>query len=469
VELDRTSRGAIVAPAGHGKTHLIARRISEADSNERLLVLTHTNVAVRALRRRLTSTSAGLIQVETLDAMALRIATSFPATSLVPKEIAGSQADWEDAVRPGALRALRSPAIRDAFVASYTNVIVDEFQDCTRAQVALILALAERVPTVVLGDPMQAVYQFKPSEVLDWESRTAGHPALGSLEVPWRWQGRPELGEWILTSRAALRDGHQVVVGRGTAAVVRDLNKPIAQAGLSNVLQGLAGSTAVITGNSGNVSRLRDIARGNKWSRCEVFETAAPSELASLGAAHSGGTPPDQALALIAFAKACMSKVGEVSGAGACEMNLRHTGAAGKSPSALAVAIRRFLGEPVGVTAKGVLECLAADPITHTFRPSLLRLAQRAYDRVGEGGCEGFEPSVREVLEARKHVDEQASGPSVGTSLRLKGLEFDNVVIVDPEAFGTIEQLYVAISRPTSQIVIALEPGQQLGSRIIRR
>lgn len=469
MEIDRTSRGVIVAPAGHGKTHLIATRICGAESDERLLVLTHTNVAVRALRKRLMTKPTATVQIETLDALALRIATAFPATSGVPQETGGTGTDWESVVRPGALKALQSLAIREAFTRSYTGVIVDEFQDCTHAQAALVLALAEHVPTVVLGDPMQSVYQFKPAEALDWTTRTAGHPALGSLGVPWRWQTNAELGEWILTSRTALLGGQPIIIGQPTAAGVRDLSKPVSQAGLTSLLQGLSGPTAVITGNSANASRLRDIARGNRWSRCEIFETAAPRELADLASAHSAGTAVEQALALIAFAKACMSKVGEVSGAGTCEKNLRQAQAVGKSTSALAVTIRRFLARPNGVTAKAVLECLAEDPLTHTYRPNLLRLAHRAYDRAGEQDCGSFDVCLSEVLEARKHVAETPFGPSVGNSLRLKGLEFDNVVIVDPDAFNSIEQLYVAISRPARQIVFAMEPGQKLGTRIIRR
>lgn len=469
MEIDRTSRGTIVAPAGHGKTHTIATRISEADPDERLLVLTHTNVAVRALRKRLITKPSATVRIETIDALALRIAMAFPMTSAVLRDAGGKGPDWEKAVRPGALKALQSPAICDAFTRSYTSVIVDEFQDCTKAQAALVLELAEHLPTVVLGDPLQSIYQFKAAEFLDWEARTSGHPALGTLEVPWRWRASPHLGDWILTSRMALTSGKAITIGRGTAAEVWELNKPVSQAGLSSVLQGLVGSTAVISGHSAKPNRLRDIARGNRWSRCEVFETAAPGELAVLGAAHSAGTGTEQALALLTFAKACMSKVGAVSSEATCEKNLRQSQSVGRSVSALAVAIRHFLAEPSGLTAKAVLACLAGDPITHTFRPNLLRLAYRVYDRLGERGCEEFELTRAEVLEARKHTNEAPFGPSVGTSLRLKGLEFDNVVIVDPDGFSTIEQLYVAISRPSRRIVFAMEPGQHWGSHIARR
>lgn len=467
MEIDRRSRGLIVAPAGYGKTHLIVSRIRGAEADERLLVLTHTNVAVRALRKRLKEKPTANVRIETIDSLALRIATSFPATS-GSRKARGRDYDWESVVRPGALLALQTPAIRKAFMGSYSGVVVDEFQDCTRAQTALIGALAECLPTVVLGDPMQSVYQFKAAETLDWPTRTAGHPTLGSLDVPWRWQANAALGDWIHASRTALLGGQPIAIGGATAAQVRDLPKPADQAGLHCILQQLKGSTAVISGCSANPSRLSDVARGNKWDRCEVFETAAPDELKILATAHSVGTGADQALAVLVFAKKCMSSVGEVQGVRTCEKYLRDSQTVWRSGAPFAVALRGFLDRPTGTTAKAALECLRNDPKTYTYRPTLLRLAYRTYDYIGIGSPHNFDGALSAVLEARKHVDETAFGPSVGTSLRLKGLEFDNVVIVDPDAFTSIEQLYVAISRPANRIIFAVEKGQELGAHICR-
>ena len=468
MEIDPTSRGVIVAPAGHGKTHLVATRIARAAPEERLLVLTHTNVAVRALRKRLTSKPRAAVRIETLDALALRIATAFPTASGVPQEITGGNADWEGVVRPGAVQALQSPAILRAFTQSYTSAIVDEFQDCTNTQNALIRVISERIPTVVLGDPMQSVYQFKSSEFLDWSTRVEGHRVLGSLDIPWRWQANTGLGRWILMSRNHLSQGQPITIGGTTAASVFDLEKPIQQAGLSSLLRKLSGTTAVISGDSANTSRLRDIARGNRWSNCEVFETAAPKELAALAEAHETGTTAGQALALITFTKACMSKTGKVSGAATCEKNLKQSGTVGRSKSVVAGTLRQFLSAPSGVAAQSVLAAYEADEVTYTYRPNLLRLAYRIYKHVGENDCGDFQESLREVLEARKHVDEAANGPVVGTPLRLKGLEFDNAVIVDSHDFETAEQLYVAISRASNQIIFAIEEGQHPGRHITR-
>lgn len=48
-------------------------------------------------------------------------------------------------------------------------MIVDEYQDCDLTQHAIIDALANLVPTSVLGDPMQAIFDFA-GAVVDWNA-----------------------------------------------------------------------------------------------------------------------------------------------------------------------------------------------------------------------------------------------------------------------------------------------------------
>jgi DNA helicase-2/ATP-dependent DNA helicase PcrA len=53
IDLLAISRGTVTAPAGCGKTHLIAEALTRHGSGKPILVLTHTNAGVVALRGRL--------------------------------------------------------------------------------------------------------------------------------------------------------------------------------------------------------------------------------------------------------------------------------------------------------------------------------------------------------------------------------------------------------------------------------
>jgi hypothetical protein len=54
IDLLAISRGTVTAPAGCGKTHLIAKALSRHGDSKRILVLTHTNAGVVAPRRSCT-------------------------------------------------------------------------------------------------------------------------------------------------------------------------------------------------------------------------------------------------------------------------------------------------------------------------------------------------------------------------------------------------------------------------------
>lgn len=396
--------------------------------------------------------------------MARRIAMSFPAAAgLTGPGHAQGVTDW-DTLRAGANQAMAVSSIRNAFTSSYTGVIVDEFQDCSRSQVALIRTIAQYIPTVILGDPLQAIYEFD-ADRLGWSERLEGHDQIGSLDVPWRWTSNVELGSWLLRCRHSLERGEPILVGASTPVEVVYLEKAATQGGLSNVLRKLPVPIAVITGESQIGVRMAHIARGHRWDACEVFEKAVPDELLTLSRDHSAATSPDEhAQAILRFAKSCMSHVSKVSGVTSCESNLKARKSAGSSKAPIAHALRAVLAHPSGERAAAVLRVLSSDPETYIYRPQLLRSCFRTYTQVAGEGVERFADFLPIVLETRKHIDDPAGGPVVGTPLRLKGLEFESVVIVDPHRFATVEQLYVAISRPRHRLVVAIEPGETLGA-----
>ena len=68
-----------------------------------------------------------------------------------------------------------------------------------------------------------------------------------------------------------------------------------------------------------------------------------------------------------------------------------------------------------------------------------------------------LDESVGAVLEQRNHaaVAEQY-GVVVGSTLRLKGLEFDTVVVLDANEITSCRHLYVALSRATRRLIVAV-------------
>src|SRR6266404_1739958 len=135
-------RGLITAPAGCGKTELIARALARQMGPKPILVLTHTNAGVAALRGRLNR--AGVpsknYRLFTIDGWAMRLITAFPMRSGHPPEILKLTKPGADypGIRVAAGKLLESGHVNDILVASYARLLVDEYQDCTIRQHAIV-------------------------------------------------------------------------------------------------------------------------------------------------------------------------------------------------------------------------------------------------------------------------------------------------------------------------------------------
>ena len=73
-------RGLIVAPAGCGKTQLIANALTRHTDGKPILILTHTNAGVGALRQRLTRAGVkpSAYRLSTIDGWSMRLVSTFP-------------------------------------------------------------------------------------------------------------------------------------------------------------------------------------------------------------------------------------------------------------------------------------------------------------------------------------------------------------------------------------------------------
>nr|WP_246699460.1 MULTISPECIES: UvrD-helicase domain-containing protein [unclassified Rhizobium] len=208
--------GSITAPAGCGKTQLIADSLKRHSDRKPILVLTHTNAGVAALRSRLerAGVPSSSYRLATLDGWALRTLKTFPRRSGIdPRrlELVNPRTDYP-AIKHAAAALLGGKHINDVLEASYGRVIVDEYQDCGLEQHGMVCHLASVLPTVVLGDPMQEIFSFNGAHP-DWEGDVcSAFPPAGELSTPWRWirADARGFGEWLLEARRTLMAGNQI-------------------------------------------------------------------------------------------------------------------------------------------------------------------------------------------------------------------------------------------------------------------
>jgi len=208
-EIIKLGNNSIIAPAGHGKTELIAK---VAALGHRSLILTHTHAGVHALRARLKRLKVphSAVAVDTIAGWCMRYGHAFPGIAKPCADMPKSDAEWNQ-LYVGPIDALQISAIREVVRSSYDRILIDEYQDCGANQHALAIELSKIVPTLIFGDPMQGIFEFA-GATLSWNNDIYPHfPLANILTIPHRWNGKnADLGQWIAETREKLMRGEVI-------------------------------------------------------------------------------------------------------------------------------------------------------------------------------------------------------------------------------------------------------------------
>lgn len=212
----KKERSLIIAPAGCGKTEIIAKSISySSETNEKQLILTHTHAGVKSIQDRLKKlgVSRKHYHIDTIAGFALQYSTSFPVSSGLGTEYDPITNDWEK-VYAAAKSVIANKHGKKVITASFNSIYIDEYQDCTKQQHSLILQLANILPCRILGDPLQGIFGFHEPIVNWYEDVFPNFERIGdknTIWTPYRWKDKnDELGLWLLQIRKNLRDGKSI-------------------------------------------------------------------------------------------------------------------------------------------------------------------------------------------------------------------------------------------------------------------
>lgn len=208
--LAEAESGFVESPAGCGKTEAIVRTIDGYCADTQL-VLTHTHAGVDAIRQRFREhrVPSAKYHIDTIAGWAWGWVRRYPNNA----RYGGSTdiADW-NAVYAAMKELVDKDFVVRGIINSYAGIIVDEYQDCTLPMHALIARLNTFLPCRVLGDELQGIFDFNREPLVAWtDVRDEFCNDLGALDTPYRWikAGNSDLGRWLLDNRASFRDGHE--------------------------------------------------------------------------------------------------------------------------------------------------------------------------------------------------------------------------------------------------------------------
>jgi DNA helicase-2/ATP-dependent DNA helicase PcrA len=457
-------RGYVVAPAGFGKTHLIAD--ATALSAGRQLILTHTYAGVNALRRKmqLRGVSDKLYRIDTIASWALRLSLSYSTTSGWTEERPADGARW-NALYDACSALLDRDFIRRIVRASYVGLYVDEYQDCSVAQHNIVLKIARDLPCRVLGDPLQGIFDFEGQHPVDWVRDVEGNfERLGTLEIPHRWgrAGAPELGDWLRGVRALLEQGHPVDLAAARPRSVR----VVEAASDPRLLFQQQGNTcryfpgheehtvvAIHKGDGRSKARCHALSRvlGGRYSSIEEVE--GKDVFAFLRKIERAPTNARRLKAVIEFAAKCMT--GVENNLPAATIRGEHTEIRANTRNPLVAALANaYLAAPgsgamaallKGMTQTAGVRVIRADLFNRVM--AILRKQamhpQENLQQVGDRYQREFRFVGRPVGHRR----------IIGTTLLVKGLEYDHAIVLDATSLSR-KDLYVALTRGARTLTI---------------
>lgn len=458
---------SVEMPAGAGKTHLLSATAKHiVEGGGRVVVLTHTNAGVYAINARLKrfGITKG-VQVSTIASFAFRLARAYPdlAQMRVPKVMEPARST---AYVAAATRVASSKHIRAVLTASFTHLLVDEYQDCSEGQHAFVSAVRSAIPaTGILGDPLQAVFGFS-DRLPEWATVLSAYPPHQTTIKPHRWSGHNKaLGEWLLAIRPLMVPGHSVNwtdIGLPSGVTFENIAgnpQGVAQAAFATrhpdesvlIIAAWPNTARTIAGSLNGTFTVMEEVAGK-------FMAESLGRLASVDAAA-------YALWLFDLTKACHCGHGVLDTA-----TLRKRYQNGRSASDLLggtsssrAGAELAIGAFDLVVANPTLSNLAtAMDIIPTSSALRLHSHEAWYDvqtsirgAVAQGNDTGvlFEElaKAREVL---RYAGRRERKRVISRTLLVKGLEYDHVIIADVGDHAKVNDLYVALSRARNSVTI---------------
>jgi hypothetical protein len=452
-------RSFAVAAAGCGKTELLGQLVADQRSG-RQLVLTHTHAGVAAIKKRLADMRVphDKFHLDTIAGWCLRYGAAYPAISGY-RPGAEADPDWT-ATYPGAEKVCRTALGKRVIGESYSGVLVDEYQDCSLKQHALVRALAECIPCRGVGDPLQTIFGFRDDPVVPWATIKSDFEVVDdTLTEPWRWrrEGRnAELGEWLVAARQQLEATGRLVIAEDAPITWVPHNAAVEapDAWTTTCRNVNSPATDAVVAILRWPSKCKDLAKrmGGRWPIAERFDDP---DLLRLGVKLVDADGPTVVESLVEFVAERMTAMGTAlktavdaikAGRGVLQITKYREHADRLSTLASAPTPANALAWLEGVLAH-------KDDWWLYRRECVFQLREALRHCTGETFAE-LPDMVAAARTRARHRGRLTHRRTIGTPLLVKGLEFDHAVLLwEPDRLS-VQGLYVALTRASRSLTI---------------
>lgn len=478
------SKSLLISPAGYGKTYTIVECVKKA--TDKSLVLTHTHAGIAAIKKKLLSADVPKYkyQVETITSYAQKYVKSFYTGEIPPI----NEANYWQFVLGKAEQIFKISHIKKIIKASYKNIFIDEYQDCTISQHKMILALADILPTHILGDPLQGIIDFD-EKLVDFSIDLNDFEVVPELETPHRWYqtgNNRQLGNFIKEVRAKLISNepqciHLDEIPKNIATFVKTNDELYDKAFITNPQNYYKRYLIKLINNPNHNPFLdsllilipeyyiRDRQRGNITDRVHLKNRIDFNHQLELLEAidnkdfYNLAKDIDTIISSIHNARLPVKKIKEkvfVKLFNKTDINVwlndntvknKRKPEEKQKSDKLKDLLSNFIDIPTPKALYFLLKFLKDNLKLKNQRYSLLKsILDCLY-------IENTESVYKAMINQRNRIrrlGRKVDGKCLGTTALTKGLEFDTVAILDAHNFTSPKDLYVALTRASKKLII---------------
>ncbi|HEY9685919.1 MAG TPA: UvrD-helicase domain-containing protein [Coleofasciculaceae cyanobacterium] len=459
----KLANSILVAPAGYGKTHTIANAVAH-HSEGKQLILTHTHAGVGVIRDRLKEmASSQKYHIETIAGWMKKYTCSFPVLSDLKHPEPTTDQEWADIYR-SFLKLLNKKAIQDIIRVSYSGAFIDEYQDCTDIQHQAITKLSSIIPCRILGDPLQAIFNFRSEVPVNWIEDFKEFEPIPTLTIPWRWyENSRALGDWVDEVRDLIDSNQAIDLSNAPSEHVSVIlmKKPIPKIdpkGYAIYLNRVLKTCRETAKQSGKVIAIHDVPAvsaffckklGGLYSMIESVEAPDLADNIEPILTNQG---IERVKAVIEFASLCVTQINTMKPViEGLEKNKvpKRKGLAEQTYCCIRVKEHNSPNEVIQL-----LRVLLNVPDAILYRRELYFDMIKALQEFSSGRYE----NPREAAHAVRNITRQAGRRTwrccMGSTHLVKGLEFDHSIILEAQSFKEKNNLYVALTRGVKSITI---------------
>lgn len=455
-------KSLIIAPAGYGKTHTIVDCLHIYEGKKKILVLTHTHAGIASLKEKIEQAKIpnNKYELDTICSHALHLTQMYHVNNY---EIPSSQdlnVLFEFALIV-AEKLYRASPIKEVLQSKYDHVIVDEYQDCSQKQHDMIMRMAETLKTHLLGDPLQGIFSFRNSKLVEIEvdeRLEEFRQNCQTLEIPWRWRNVNQngLGEDLKSIRDKLLKKVDVDLSlyKNITCIIAppsDCYKPKTLYKRVIWREANNSSLLVIHPVSENIAARESFI--SHFNFLNMIESIDDKGYYYFCAACDEKYGKDLIGYIIEFCRKIFLKSIVDKWFATDTIKTKRSIDDKKISSRLSIIISELLRNKRYIKIVELISLIGMLPGNRTNRIRFVKDLMSVLKDADMFNITAVE-ALKKNRDKCRRVGRKVVGKNIGTTLLTKGLEYDTVVVLDAQKYRDPKNLYVALTRCCKRLII---------------